>query len=166
MPGPRRFAPCALRQRVALMAGPRTDWYAVLGVAECAGWEEIRAAYLRRARKSHPDAPGGVDAAAESFTEVQAAYAALSDPAARTVYDALRAESAEREEAPEEALVGVCRCGGRLRWSRLCEIAIDEGDGRRRLRVECDTCSLSQWAAGPLRQRKQGAVTAATRTED
>ena len=158
--------PGAFGRRVALMAGSQTDWYSVLGVAACADREEIRAAYLRRARERHPDAAGSVDAAAESFTEVQAAYAALSDPAVRTVYDALRAERAERGEVPEEALVGVCRCGGRLRWSGLCERARDEDDGRRRFRVTCDSCSLSTWAAELSRQRKQGPVAAAMRADD
>ncbi len=69
----------------------RTPWR-VLGVAEDACFSDVKKAYLRRARATHPDAPGG---SAEAFREVQAAFEALQRrvppagrPAARpTPYD-------------------------------------------------------------------------------
>lgn len=49
----------------------------VLGVAIGASWEEIKAAYLLRAKGTHPDVRGGGARAADEFQRVQAAYAAL-----------------------------------------------------------------------------------------
>ncbi len=51
----------------------RTPW-GVLGVAEGAPFSDVKRAYLRRARITHPDAPGG---SAEAFRQVQAAFEAL-----------------------------------------------------------------------------------------
>lgn len=58
--------------------------YDVLGVAPGASAEEIRQAYRRRARATHPDL-GGSPA---EFHAVQVAFDALSDPGRRTIYDA------------------------------------------------------------------------------
>ncbi len=63
------------------------DYYAILGVARDATPEEIRQAYLRAARRLHPDknvAPGET----ELFLEVQQAYEVLSNPERRKAYDA------------------------------------------------------------------------------
>ena len=53
--------------------------YGVLGVAEGAPFSEVKKAYLRRARVTHPDVPGGD---ARAFREVQAAFDALKRRAA------------------------------------------------------------------------------------
>ncbi|MCC6647079.1 MAG: J domain-containing protein [Polyangiaceae bacterium] len=69
----------------------RLDLYAVLGVTSVATQAEVRAAYRRLARTTHPDLAG--DAAAERMKLVNLAAAILLDPGARARYDALRAPS-------------------------------------------------------------------------
>jgi curved DNA-binding protein CbpA len=64
------------------------DHYAVLGVGRGASPDEIRGAYRRAARASHPDLHPEDSTAAERFKRVQLAYDVLGDPARRASYDA------------------------------------------------------------------------------
>lgn len=57
--------------------------YEILGVTSTATSDEVRSAYRRLTKATHPDA-GGTDAV---FVMVNAAYAVLSDPSARASYD-------------------------------------------------------------------------------
>lgn len=57
--------------------------YEVLGVGEDATPLEIKRAYRKLAKKTHPDAGGS----REAFQAVNAAYAVLSDPDKRSHYD-------------------------------------------------------------------------------
>jgi molecular chaperone DnaJ len=65
---------------------PQVDLYVVLGVARAATSAEIRRAYRRLALAHHPDRAGA--ASAETFARIAEAYRMLSDPTARTAYDA------------------------------------------------------------------------------
>ena len=67
------------------MAGK--DLYAVLGVAKGATQDEIRKIYKKLARTLHPDVNPGDEGAEARFREVSAAYAVLSDPDKRKLYD-------------------------------------------------------------------------------
>jgi curved DNA-binding protein CbpA len=60
-----------------------TGLYDTLGVAPDASSEEIKKAYRKRARQTHPDA-GGTD---EAFYEVQRAYEILSNAVTRGAYN-------------------------------------------------------------------------------
>lgn len=62
------------------------DHYAVLGVDQAASGAEIRAAYHRLLLAAHPDKTGRADRGA--VARLQAAYAAVADPARRAAYDA------------------------------------------------------------------------------
>lgn len=66
------------------------DYYALLEVGEGADKAEIKRAYHRLARRYHPDATGGDAEAAERFRSVHAAYAVLTDPLRRRLYDRAR----------------------------------------------------------------------------
>lgn len=63
------------------------DYYEVLGVPRDAGEKAIKKAYKRLAMKYHPDRNKDPDAE-EKFKELAKAYAVLSDPDKRRMYDA------------------------------------------------------------------------------
>ncbi|MEX2423745.1 MAG: J domain-containing protein, partial [Acidimicrobiia bacterium] len=63
------------------------DYYAALGVARDAPSEEIKKAFRRLARESHPDSNPGDPGAEARFREVAEAYEVLSDPQRRARYD-------------------------------------------------------------------------------
>ncbi len=62
------------------------DYYAILGVPKTASQEEIKRAYKKLARKYHPDVSKEPNAE-EKFKEINEAYAVLSDPEKRKIYD-------------------------------------------------------------------------------
>lgn len=64
------------------------DYYGVLGVSRDASDEEVKKAFRRLARKYHPDVSKESDAAAR-MSDVNEAYAVLSDPERRAAYDAV-----------------------------------------------------------------------------
>lgn len=63
------------------------DYYAVLGIDRTAGPDEIKKAFRRLARDSHPDANPDDPHAEERFKQLNEAYEVLSDPAKRQRYD-------------------------------------------------------------------------------
>lgn len=65
----------------------KEDYYAILGVPKNAKDPEIKKAYRRMARKSHPDVNPGDKSAEERFKKIQEAYDVLSDPKKRGMYD-------------------------------------------------------------------------------
>lgn len=64
------------------------DLYELLGARREAEPHELKAAYLARARELHPDASGDAEGEAR-FREVSHAYAVLSKPRSRLLYDRL-----------------------------------------------------------------------------
>jgi len=69
------------------MAEQKRDYYEVLGVDKNADDATIKRAFRKLAKKYHPDANPGDNAAAEKFREANEAYAVLSDEQKRKAYD-------------------------------------------------------------------------------
>lgn len=63
------------------------DYYELLGVQRDASDNEIKKAYRKMAMKHHPDRNLNDEAAEEKFKAVQKAYAVLSDPQKRSLYN-------------------------------------------------------------------------------
>ena len=76
------------------------DYYATLGVAKTATDKEIKQAFRRLARKSHPDVNPGDKGAEARFKELNEANEVLSDPVKRKKYDELGANWASAGQQP------------------------------------------------------------------
>lgn len=76
------------RVRLSESVPKNTNFYQVLGVERDATHEEIRAAYKRVIRQTHPDVNPSPEAT-DQFIAAQEAFRWLSDPQQREVYDGL-----------------------------------------------------------------------------
>jgi molecular chaperone DnaJ len=65
----------------------KRDYYEVLGVAKTASDEEIKKAFRALTMKHHPDRNPGDEHADHLFKEAAEAYAVLSNPEKRSIYD-------------------------------------------------------------------------------
>jgi DnaJ domain len=89
--------------------------YSALGVQSSASAGQIRAAYRKLAKETHPDTSG--HNSAERFHRISAAYEILSDPIHRAEYDrsaqtaAPQQASKPQEKAPEIEPICCSRCG-------------------------------------------------------
>lgn len=88
--------PCHVKSRRVLISATATttepsctSLYEILGVAAASSDQEIKAAYRRLARVSHPDvaAVDRKDSSADEFMKIHAAYSTLLDPEKRASYD-------------------------------------------------------------------------------
>ena len=79
------------------------DPYQILGVAREATSAEIRKAYLRLAKKNHPDIHPGDKDAETRFKEIASAFGIVGDEAKRVLFDSgkIDASGAEKHEQPE-----------------------------------------------------------------
>ncbi|OGJ58431.1 molecular chaperone DnaJ [Candidatus Peribacteria bacterium RIFCSPHIGHO2_01_FULL_55_13] len=63
------------------------DFYSTLGVSRDASPEDIKKAYRKLSKESHPDKHKGDKAAEQKFKEINEAYETLSDPQKKSTYD-------------------------------------------------------------------------------
>jgi DnaJ-class molecular chaperone len=78
------------------------DLYKALGVAKTATADEIRKAYRKIAKASHPDLNPGDKAAEARFKAAQAAWDVLGDPDKRARYDRGEIDAAGQERAGQQ----------------------------------------------------------------
>lgn len=116
----RKQVTCEGEGRVAAEA----DYYTVLGIKRTATPDDVRAAYRRAARASHPDLNPGDQTALDRFKRVQTAYDVLIDPARRAEYDApplapTTAASERRRPDPDEPISLARELGETVRAIRV-----------------------------------------------
>ncbi len=76
------------------------DPYALLGVPRTATEQQIRSAFLKLAKTSHPDVNPGDKKAEERFKAISGAHDLLSDPAKRTRFDRGEIDAAGQDAPP------------------------------------------------------------------
>jgi DnaJ-class molecular chaperone len=79
------------------------DPYQILGVPRDATEKQIRSAFLKLAKSSHPDLNPGDPGAEARFKAINAAHALLSDPATRARFDRGEIDAAGQERPPPGA---------------------------------------------------------------
>ncbi len=105
------------------------DYYETLGLQPGAKAEEIKKAFLRLARKYHPDVCKEA-AAADTFKQINEAYQTLSDPEKREAYDQLGRHAPGEEFRPPPEWGNRYRQGGAADggWDGGAEEYIDLSD--------------------------------------
>ncbi len=136
--------------------------YETLGLKPGASPEEVRAAYRKLAKQTHPDANPEDPGSEELFKKVADAYRILSNPASRSHYDRAagfrspepNATSSEKETRPELSrdvnvrlhltLAQACQGGRReLKIPRKTPCPKCNGNGFTSWGEACQTCSHS-----------------------
>lgn len=85
------------------------DYYRVLGIDRNADEKAVRSAYRSRAKQMHPDVNRDDPEAEERFKELNEAFAVLSDPGKRRMYDRFGEDWERYQEAgvsPDDAFRG------------------------------------------------------------
>lgn len=86
----------------------KPDYYSVLGVQHNASLEEIKKAYREAALRYHPDRVSEAEkkSAEEKFKQISEAYAVLSDPQKRALYDQYGHSGVDQQYAYEDIFRG------------------------------------------------------------
>jgi hypothetical protein len=123
------------------------DYYKLLGVKATASQAEIKSAYRKLARKSHPDLNPDSKAARE-FALLSKAYHALSDPQERAYYDQQRHAEKNRSYSILDSNNPHAKRAKNLavqaKWDRLVDEVLehDRRENRERQRAVFTTVSL------------------------
>src|SRR6516225_5306531 len=82
-----------------------SNLYELLGLTASADSEQVKAAFHRLAKSSHPDVNSGDATAEKRFKEANQAYEILGDPERRSVYDlGLKHNHAETQRRVRNAM--------------------------------------------------------------
>jgi molecular chaperone DnaJ len=86
----------------------KRDYYEILGVKKDASHEELKKAYREQALRHHPDrvAPEKKKEAEDTFKEISEAYAVLTDPQKRALYDQYGHSGVDQKFAKEDIFRG------------------------------------------------------------
>jgi DnaJ-class molecular chaperone len=108
------------------MANP----YETLGVAPSASQDDIRKAFRKAAKETHPDLNPGKPEAEKRFKEVNAAYDIIGDEAKRKRYDAGEIDEAGAERQAERHFYReYAEADPNMRYRRRAESAAGQGNG-------------------------------------
>jgi len=108
------------------MANP----YETLGVAPNASQDDIRKAYRKAAKETHPDLNPGKPEAERRFKEINAANDIIGDPDKRKRYDAGEIDETGAERQPERHFYReYAEADPNMRYRRRREAAAGQGDG-------------------------------------
>lgn len=122
------------------------DYYQILGVANDASFEEIRAAFRERAREYHPDRNPSPDAT-ERMQEINEAWEVLRDEEQKASYDRARrhfaATAGRLKQARTEAIVIVGDLAFHLGW----DIGAKAGNEWARASIGDENTPGALWAA-------------------
>jgi curved DNA-binding protein len=83
------------------------EYYRTLGLNRDASQEEVKKAYRRFALRYHPDRNRGDSEAEKKFKEIGEAYAVLSDPEKRRIYDRFDFDESRGRLQPEDFFGGL-----------------------------------------------------------
>lgn len=89
------------------------DLYDILGVSRGASEDEIRSAFRKLAKASHPDVNPGNAGASDRFKKITAANDILSDPEKRRQYDAGEIDAKGDPRRPQWSRAGAAAAGAR-----------------------------------------------------
>ena len=110
------------------MANP----YETLGVAPNASQEDIRKAYRKAAKETHPDLNPGKPEAEKRFKEINAAYDIVGDADKRKRYDAGEIDETGAERQPERHFYReYAEADPNMRYRRRSELAAGQGNRAR-----------------------------------
>lgn len=136
------------------MPDPSMLHYHVLGLQRDASDQDVRSAYLRAARTTHPDKTKA--ASHGDFAAIQEAYHVLSDPALRRAYDGLAREVRLRQHQGQAAAAPRSHHRGGMGAGEEAAVLLGElaarglqCDALTQLVVTCEVCrrpaTLSCW---------------------
>jgi DnaJ-class molecular chaperone len=110
------------------MANP----YETLGVAPNASQDDIRTAYRKAAKETHPDLNPGKPEAEKRFKEINAAYDIVGDADKRKRYDAGEIDETGAERQPERHFYReYAEADPNMRYRRRPESGTGQGNGAR-----------------------------------
>jgi hypothetical protein len=124
------------------------DYYKILGVKPNASQAEIKSAYRKLARKSHPDINPNSESAAREFSILSKAYHILIDPHERVYYDdrlqAQKNRSYSILDSDNPHAKRARNLAVQAKWDRLVDEVLerDRRENRERQRAVFTTVSL------------------------
>lgn len=101
------------------------NYYRLLGIPPDADQHRIKTVYRSLAKRFHPDANHGSDAAADLFRQVNQAYQILSDPVARAKYDKTLAAEQARQEKVKPGSTAKARLDPQQKFNKFLNSLLD-----------------------------------------
>ena len=128
------------------MTSDNRGYYQILGVANDASFEEIRAAFRERARENHPDRNPSPDAT-ERMQEINEAWEVLRDEEQKASYDRARRHFAATDGRLQQARAAAILIVGELAFHLGWDIGARTGNEWARASIGGENTPGALWAA-------------------